>query len=138
MKRVLIAVDDSTASFEAARTAARLVAGTEARLRVLTVVSSASGDPATSRSLLEHVARDIVGAGVPRASIETVVRTGEPFRLILEEAAAWNADLIVMAVSDGRGLRSPYVGSETEHVLEFTDRPVLVVPGAHSVEERRA
>jgi nucleotide-binding universal stress UspA family protein len=25
-------------------------------------------------------------------------------------------------------LRSPYVGSETEHVLEFTECPVLVVP----------
>ena len=33
-----------------------------------------------------------------------------------------------MAVSDRRGLRSAYVGSETEHVLEFAECPVLVVP----------
>jgi nucleotide-binding universal stress UspA family protein len=37
--------------------------------------------------------------------------------------------LIVMAVSHRTGLRSPYVGSQTEHVLEFTECPVLVVPG---------
>lgn len=133
MKRVLIAIDDSAASFAAARTAARLVLGSEAQLRLLTVVDGGAADAAVrAQPLLDHVAGEVAAAGVPRASIDTVVRRGEPFRRILDEAAAWSADLIVMAVSNRHGLRSPYVGSETEHVLEFTDRPVLVVPGGRS------
>ena len=59
---------------------------------------------------------------------ETLLRAGDPFRMILDEADRWDADLIVMGRSDRRGPSSPYLGSETAHVLEFTDRPVLVVP----------
>jgi hypothetical protein len=34
----------------------------------------------------------------------------------------------VIGKSGGRRLGEPYVGSQTAHVLEFADRPVLVVP----------
>lgn len=130
MQRVLVAVDDSPESLEAARIAGRLAAGWHAAIRLLTVVpndADAAGRKAATR-LLNHVAFAVSQAGIARSTIETTVRTGEPFRGILDEARAWPADLIVMAVSDRRGLRSAYVGSETEHVLEFAQCPVLVVP----------
>jgi hypothetical protein len=38
--------------------------------------------------------------------------------------------MIVMAVSDERRIRSNYVGSVTEQVIEFSACPVLVVPAA--------
>lgn len=126
--RVLIAVDDSTESLAAARTGAALAAGWNASLRLVNV--AAPGRNAEGRRLLDYVARAARSSGVPSERIETVVREGQPFRSILEEARTWNADLIVMAVSNRIGLRSPYVGSATEHVLEFAECPVLVVPPA--------
>ena len=78
--------------------------------------------------LLAHVVREARREGVPAERIDAVLRLGEPFRRILEEAQAWRADLIVMAVNNRVGLRSPYIGSATEHVLEFATVPVLVIP----------
>ncbi|HUY40398.1 MAG TPA: universal stress protein [Candidatus Dormibacteraeota bacterium] len=141
--RVLVAVDDSRESLGAARVAARLAAGWNASVRVLTVVedsligeavASVAGPGVEERMrrdaerVLAQVGRDMAAAGVPAASVETMVRSGVPFRRILEEARSWPADLVVMAVSDRRGVQSAYVGSETEHVLEFAQCPVLVVP----------
>jgi nucleotide-binding universal stress UspA family protein len=145
VRRVLLAIDDSVQSLAAARTAAGLAAEWRAAVRVLTVVADhaleeeveavASPKAGARRGkaaagLLGHVVRVIRTAGVPSGSVEAVVRAGEPFRRILEEARSWHADLIVMAASDRRGLRSPYVGSATEHVLEFAECPVLVVPAS--------
>jgi len=49
---------------------------------------------------------------------------------VLAAATQWGADLIVMGRSDKRPTGRPYVGSQTEHLLEFTDTPVVVVPEA--------
>lgn len=127
IERVLIAVDDSTESLEAARTGARIAAGWGARVRVIHVVPAGAAH-ADAQRLLDFVAREARRRGMAPERVETFVREGEAFRRILDEARTWPADLIVMAVSNRVGLRSPYVGSETEHVLEFTECPVLVVP----------
>jgi len=140
---VLIAVDDSRESLEAAREAGRLATGWGATVRILTVIEDSTvgeavedvaGSDAERRrfrgahQLLSHVAQEVRTAGVAAEAIETIVSQGSPSRCILEEADAWPAHLVVMAVSDRRGVRSPYIGSETEHVLEFARCPVLVVP----------
>jgi nucleotide-binding universal stress UspA family protein len=130
MQRILIAVDDSVESLGAARLGARLAAGWKASVRAFTVVGSAPA--AEAAHLLEHVVRDVRAAGVAADNVDGVVGSGVPFRAILDEARAWRADLIVMAVSHRSGLRSPYVGSQTEHVLEFAECPVLVVPPGSS------
>lgn len=53
-----------------------------------------------------------------------------PFDALLTIARKWDADLIVMGRSDMRRPGQCYVGSQTEHLLEFTEIPVLVVPAA--------
>jgi nucleotide-binding universal stress UspA family protein len=64
-------------------------------------------------------------AAVP---IEIMAPEGDPAREILDLAAAWPADLIVLGRSAGRRVGQPYIGSKVRHVLEFSDAPVLVVP----------
>jgi len=150
--RVLMAVDDSHESLQAARRAAPLAAGWGAAVRVLTVVGDHGVEQAIedvtgpgtgarrhreAEQLLAHVVRQVQMAGVRADAVTSVVRAGPPARRIVEEARAWPADLVVMAVSDRRGVRSPYVGSETEHVLEFAPCPVLVVPSP-PVADRQA
>ena len=138
-RRILVAVDDSPAGLSAARAAIEVAAGSGASVRAVTVlrdhalagalrpepVSAAARLAAGGRSVLTWVAEQATARAV---ECDTVERDGEPARQILEEAEDWGADLIVMGRSDRRGPSSPYLGSETAHVLEFTDRPVLVVP----------
>ncbi len=137
-RRVLVAVDDSPEGLAAARAAVELAAEGGGRVRAVTVLrdhvlgaalGGASQDAqrrlAHGRvSLLTWVAELAARHDVP---CETVARDGEPFRCILEEVTAWDADLVVMGRSERRGTM-PALGSVTTHVLEFAERPVLVVP----------
>ncbi len=140
--RILVAVDDSPASLGAARAAVELAASLGARLRAVNVLR----DHVLSQTLermsgYQHVGerRDIAAAGVlghvaalARCSgveVETCQLEGEPARCILTQARKWPADLIVIAKSSQqRRAGEPYVGGETANVLEFAERPVLVVP----------
>jgi len=140
-RRILVAVDDSPAGFDAARAAVELAAGWGGEVRAVTVLrdhtlASVIGGQATdtaqrvaagARSVLSWVTELASARGVPTT---VVARDGEPSRRILEEAEAWGAELIVMGRSDRRGPSSPYLGSETAHVLEFSEWPVLVIPRA--------
>jgi nucleotide-binding universal stress UspA family protein len=141
---MLVSIDDSTESLNAARVAAKLARDLGARVRVLTVVedsvvaseiervvaaSSRQGREEAAQHLMEHVRREVCALGVKEGDVEIRMQVGNPFRRILEEARDWPADMVVMAVSDERGVRSPYVGSVTQQVLEFASCPVLVVPG---------
>ena len=47
--------------------------------------------------------------------------------LIVQEANAWPADLIVMGTHGSRGIRHLVMGSEAEHVLLTTKTPVMLV-----------
>jgi nucleotide-binding universal stress UspA family protein len=139
--RILVAVDDSPASLRAARLAVELAAGLGARLRVVNVlrdhlltqaleeISRTAGVGArrdiAAAGVLGHVAALAEAAGV---EVETRQLEGEPARRILAEAAAWPADLIVVAKSgQRRGAGGHYVGTATANILEFAEQPVLVV-----------
>ncbi len=137
--RILVAVDDSPAGLEAARTAIGLAAEWGSTVKAVTVLQdhtlsgAIDGEvtdteqriAAGGRSVLAWVADLASQRGV---SCETLVCEGEPFRRVLEHADRWRAELVVMGRSDRRGPSSPYLGSETAHVLEFSEIPVLVVP----------
>ena len=138
-QRILVAVDDSPAGLNAARAAVDLAVVHAATVRAITVVrdhalaGALGGTPASTEQRLAAGGRSVLAwvatlADAAHVTLEPVERDGEPFRRILDEADNWEADLVVMGRSDRRGPSSPYLGSETAHVLEFTDRPVLVVP----------
>jgi nucleotide-binding universal stress UspA family protein len=141
--RMLVAVDDSRESLGAARTAARLALDLRAEVRIFVVVEDdhvgqeiekvAGPDSGQRRrqaasNLLEYVRQTVCAEGVPPLKVDVELAVGNPFRQILDEARTWRADMIVMAVSDQRGVRSNYVGSVTQQVIEFANCPVLVVP----------
>jgi nucleotide-binding universal stress UspA family protein len=140
IERVLLAVDDSPAALAAARLAIDLAKGWTATLRVVTVVADHevaerlhSGATnrvdqrrmATASTVLHYVATLADRVGMP---VETTQLDGEPAPAILEQARVWSADLIVIGRSGSAGAGQPFVGSQTRHVLEFADAPVLVVP----------
>ncbi len=140
---MLVAADDSRESLAAATTAAHLAIDLRAQLRIFVVVEDDVGEeleraaqPNASerrrqavKNLLAYLHRRVCAEGVPSTQVDVAQATGEPFREILEQARTWPANMIVMAASDQRGVRSNYIGSVTEQVIEFATCPVLVVRG---------
>ncbi len=122
MNRILVAVNDSAPAMAAARVATELAKHQDARLHFVAVSESARHTERT----LRHLTAQAEKAGVE--PISTTADGGHPFDVLLAVAEDWDADLIVMGRSDARRPGAPYVGSQTEHLLEFTHVPVLVVP----------
>lgn len=122
MERLLVAVDDSAPAFAAAAIAIDLARKQEADLLVVTVAEPG----VNSAAILDHVAGLARRAGVEATGI--TADGGQAFEALLTVAHEWGADLVIMGRSDVRRPGQPYVGSQTEHLLEFTDIPVLVVP----------
>jgi nucleotide-binding universal stress UspA family protein len=140
--RILLAVDDSPGGLVAAHVAIDLAARLGARLRAVNVLrdgvlteilEAMTGSPGmgerrgeAATAVLRQVAALARRSGV---DVETSQLEGSPAVRILAEARAWPSDLTVIARSQQRQRAGePYIGSETAHVLEFTEQPVLVVP----------
>ncbi len=141
MTRILLAVNDSPAGVAAARTAIRFAHECHGQILAVHVVASASRPDSRNRGGKTDIASDdqapraLLGyitnlAGQSDVPIETTMLPGRPAEVILDQAAAWGADIIVLGRSGVRHVGQPFVGSQVLHVIEFTDIPVLVVPAA--------
>jgi nucleotide-binding universal stress UspA family protein len=139
--RILVGVSDTPAAFAAARLAIDLAAEASAQLRFVQVLGDgavlqalghgtqtealAERRRTESASLLRHVAALARREGV---EAETVGLEGDAAALLLAQARAWKADLVVLGRFDVHGAGQSYVGAVTRHVLEFAEVPVLIVP----------
>ena len=78
----------------------------------------------TSTQALEQLGPEL-GSGL---DLEYAVRPGQPLAVVLEEAARFEADLIVMAASGRSRVARFFVGSTADRVIRQAKCPVLVVP----------
>ena len=137
LRRILVATDLSAAAGATLSTASRYAELLEAHVRVVHVVEPAKFPMivplSVDTTMLEERSREelarVVDIELPRvARDDRVVRRGRPDEEIAEEAAAWQADLIV-AGSHGRGwIDRLLIGSTTERLLNRLPSSLLVVP----------
>jgi nucleotide-binding universal stress UspA family protein len=143
-------VDLSLESKGTVEAAVYLTAEDDARITLVHVVDPVDGvvpDPlrpgsiADARAALATLAADACRLGF---RISDRVEAGTPWRAILDVAEQEKADVIVMGVHAGGGLRRAIFGSTTSQVVRRADCPVLVVPGGpkpatalHQVAEAR-
>jgi nucleotide-binding universal stress UspA family protein len=135
-ERILVCVDGSLASLEAARAAIGLAKRWHSQVRIVYVVEKSDIDGVTNADVLDRLrdsGRAILGRITETAAAQGVTVAqrlveGVPFDAILADARQWNADVIVMGRTGRTGPGRALLGSEAERVLEFTDRPVLIVP----------
>lgn len=122
MERILAAVDDSGPALAAADLAIQVAKSWDAEVLFLAVAEDGLD--------LEPILRHVLGLAAEHSVTATgATRQGmPPFEAILAEADRWGAELLVMGQSDKRHPGGPYVGSQTEHVLEFSALPVLIAP----------
>jgi nucleotide-binding universal stress UspA family protein len=73
---------------------------------------------------LRDVANTVQQTGIP---VETFVREGEPFKVIIDLAKQLHADAIIMGSHGKTGLRRIFMGSVTSRVIGHTPCPVMVV-----------
>jgi nucleotide-binding universal stress UspA family protein len=140
INRILCPVDFSEFSLPALEHSLRLARWFDARVEVLHVIpflplamggGAVPYSPEEIRARREGAQREmadlvapLLGEGVP---IETKLLEGGAWRVILDETAAWPADLLVMGTHGRSGFEQLLLGSVTEKVLRRATCPVLTV-----------
>ena len=126
--RVMVAVDQSYAAVPTVDQAVAFARVLGSPLHALHVVDPppaiAELPPNWSREIVE---RDI-WPRIPLVEHAKVVRQGVPFTTIVEEALAWQADLIVVGSHGKKWVDRLLIGSVTEDLLNNLPCAVLVVP----------
>lgn len=140
-QRILAPVDGSPSSLRSLDEAVRLARATGAKLNVMHVVNEIVIDPSYSEALYFEVEGlrkaglailDAAQASARQQGIEAEAKLSETLGgraadAILEHAAKWGADVIVMGTHGRRGLRRLAMGSDAEFVVRRSPVPVLVV-----------
>jgi nucleotide-binding universal stress UspA family protein len=150
MKTILVPLDFSAASDLVVEAAARLARPFDARVVLLTVIQPPAV-LAEYTPILETIA-EITAAGEKNAArqlalierklseeavrAESIVATGSPVPMILEQAKETAADYIVMGSHGHTALYDLLVGSTTHGVLARARCPILIIPSAKAVPAR--
>lgn len=141
-KHILVPVDGSATSKRGLEEAMRIAQDGGGTIRLVHVVDElVMVDPevpvyyqAMIESLREHgkavLAKSeasVKARGVPVQSVLLETMGMRAADLIVEQAAQWPADLIVMGTHGRRGLRRVVLGSDAELVIRHTTVPVLLL-----------
>src|SRR6266446_6102255 len=153
IKRLLVPVDFSETSLEALDYAVDFAKPFRATLTVLFVVEPVyyatptelygpAANWAVLSGELQRIGRQQLAELAERlkkrrVSCRTVLRTGTPYRIIVDEAKKQRADLIVMSTHGRTGLSHLVMGSVTEKVVRAATCPVLTVRGGPGARRRR-
>ena len=138
--KIVLAIDDSKFSEAAAKSLTGLFRPQDSEVRVLHVVEpiviseppqmsaryypELEGRLPQAREVIDRVAKTLSSAGF---RVTTSVATGDARSIILENAAEWNADLIVLGSHGRKGLGRFFLGSVSEAVARHADCSVLIV-----------
>jgi nucleotide-binding universal stress UspA family protein len=148
-RRIFVPVDFSDPSREALSAAVALARRLGSRLAVAHVARGNRPDShivaeqmgvtfdtrrAGRGNLAEFLKRELP----PGLQPTRIVTAGVPFDEITKAAAAWEADLIVIATHGDTGLKQVLLGSTTERVVRQASCPVLVVRGRDKREAATA
>jgi nucleotide-binding universal stress UspA family protein len=143
-QRILVPVDGSAYSNRGLAEAIALARLTGARLRLVHVIdeafvalgmdgaAGAGADliglarEAAQRVLADAVAQvEAAGIAVDQCLLDSF--NGRLCELVVAEARAWNADLIVIGTHGRRGVGRLLLGSDAEQILRLAPVPVLLV-----------
>jgi nucleotide-binding universal stress UspA family protein len=139
-QRIVVGVDGSEPSINAARVAASLARARGAHLAIVAVVRPPEGwwgivgSPPTAEALgdaLSDAQREVLDRTLSAVDLdgidyEAVEEIGEPSQRLIEVAA--DADLLVVGRRGAGFLRRMVVGSVATHVVDEAPCPVLIVP----------
>ncbi|HEX9827289.1 MAG TPA: universal stress protein [Flavobacteriaceae bacterium] len=137
--KILIAVDSSEFSMQAAKKGLELAHQLDATAALLYVVDTSKAIGNIDAGILPEQAMIVLKKEVEQTldelaamyngnSILKFMPEGHPTKDILKTAEIWEADLIVMGTHGRTGLMHLLVGSVAEYIVRHSKIPVMVVP----------
>lgn len=134
---ILIPTDFSDNADLATEFAFKIAAASNGKVTVLHAYDLPYSDRSMSTSLLE-VMKENAESNMKdlenklrdkyQGEFETLVRLGNPIRLIAESSNLPEYDLVVMGTKGASGLEEVLIGSNAASVIQNTKKPVLVIP----------
>lgn len=145
--KILLAIDETPCAEVAVREVEERFTMQDATVRVLHVIEKfvppaatlwydGGGNPeAAHAAVVDHYRRFVDGVAQrltsQRISIETVVKKGDPGKVIIHEAIEWHADLIVLGWHGHGKLRRLVTGDVSQYVIDHAPCSVEI---AHQKE----
>ncbi len=149
-QHILVPVDGSATSNRGLAEAIMIAKLTGARLRLVHVVDDLSfaigvdglGSGSEVISLLREAGESVLAAARSQVQaaglrVDTVLHeafSGRVCDLVVEDAATWPADLIVIGTHGRRGAGRLFMGSDAEQILRLAPVPVLLVRATASAQ----
>lgn len=135
-KNILVPIDGSDSSVEAAKIGASLAAMNSGKLTLLNVVrlvqygleGAPTPEPAAAKAAVKssHAMLGFISQEIGSSQANIIVATGHPAQTICEQAKEGNFDLVVMGNRGLGGLRGSLIGSVSQKVSEMIHCPVLL------------
>lgn len=141
-RRILVPYDGSPSALRGLQEAVAIAEAFGGQLRLAMVIdeqplvyagSAPSGLPSVrddALRLLDAAGRSVSAAGVAVDTVLHDTAEGAVHDVLLAEAVAWRADLIVLGTHGRRGIERVVLGSTAENVLRRSDIPLLLVRAA--------
>jgi len=124
---IILATDGSPCSKVAQKEAVSMVGRCDF-LKNIIVISAAKNEAALAEAekLVEDVKSQIVDVN-KKIQVECIIGLGKPHKIILENAAEKNADIIIMGKYGKSAIETFFIGSTTEEVIALAPCSVMVV-----------
>ena len=127
MKLVIVPVDFSETSLNAARYASQLLTGHYGLEMILYHMYEKEAHAAESGKSLENLKAELLKKGIVK--IKTLIEQGDDFIEKLNKLARHQeADLIIMGITGRSGIGQAFIGSNTLDIVEKRVCPVLIIP----------
>jgi len=139
-KRILVPVDGSPTALRGLDEAVKLAKLTGAGIRLVHVLDQlvfVGGETYTidvfgilkeaGERLMQEMKAKVVAAGIEVSTFVSEVLPGRVCDVVLEQAKAFEADVIVLGTHGRRGVGRLLVGSDAEQIVRLATVPVLLV-----------
>jgi nucleotide-binding universal stress UspA family protein len=138
--KILIGIDGSKCSEAAVQAVVKWFGQTKSEVRVLHVIEPIAfsvppqmspgyapeqeGQVKLAREMLERVTKTLRSAGF---AVDSSIETGDSRETIIDQAAKWHADLIVIGAHGRKEIQRFLMGNVAEHVSRHAGTSVLIV-----------
>lgn len=138
-KKILIAVDSSEFSMNAAKKGIELAHQLNAQVALLFVIDQSKGlgnvdagiFPEEALLVLKKEAEQTLDQLAAMSNGKEILKfmpEGHPAEDVIKTAETWEADLLVTGTHGRTGLKHLFMGSVAEHIIKHSKIPVMVVP----------
>lgn len=136
--KILIAIDNNPSSEIVALSGFQLAKQLNSKIALVSIIDTDSiqdEDPATTREQedmmehnLNHSQLNVIEKIFKDFQIKSFVEKGVPYKVIIETAEKWGADIIVMGTHGRKGLPHLLLGSVAEDVIRHSKKTLIVIP----------